>query len=165
MNVKKKLKKDSECLEKELDQSRKLAEEYLNDLKRLKAEFENYQKRIDKEKIDFIKFASENLILKLLNILDDFERALEKKPNNEFSKGVEMILNNLKKVLEGEGVKAIKSKEKFDPYEHEAIAHDEGEENKILEELQKGYALHEKVIRPVKVKVGIKKDTGGNKNE
>lgn len=161
MNIKKNLKKDSECLEKELNQSKKLAEEYLNDLQRLKAEFENYQKRIDKEKNEFMKFASEKLILKLLNILDDFERALENKPDDEFSKGVELILKNLKKVLEDEGVKSLQAKT-FDPYKHEAIAHEEGEQDKILEEFQKGYSLHDKIIRPTKVKVGI---NGGKKNE
>jgi len=159
-NIKNKLKKDSKDIEKELNQSKKLAEDYLNDLQRLKAEFENYQKRIDKEKTEFMKFASEKLILKLLMVLDDFERALENKPNDEFSKGMELILKNFKNVLEKEGVKVIEAKT-FDPYKHEAIAHEEGEENKILEEFQKGYALHDKIIRPTKVKVGV---NGGRKN-
>ena len=163
-DIKKQLKKDSKDIEEKLNQSKKLAEEYLNDLQRLKAEFENYQKRIDKEKFEFMKFASESLILKLLNVLDDFERALENKPDNEFSKGVELILKNFKDVLEKEGVKIIEAKE-FDPYKHEAIAHEEGEQNKVLEIFQKGYALHDKIIRPTKVKVGIKKDNGGKKNE
>ena len=160
-DIKNKLKKDSKDIEKELNQSKKLAEDYLNDLQRLKAEFENYQKRIDKEKTEFMKFASEKLILKLLTVLDDFERALENKPNDEFSKGVELILKNFKDVLEKEGVKVIEAKT-FDPYKHEAIAHEEGEQNKILEEFQKGYALHDKIIRPAKVKVGV---NGGKKNE
>lgn len=172
-NIKKELKKDSKELEKELNENKKLAEEYLDNLKRLKAEFENYQKRIEKEKSEFAKFASESLILKLLNILDDFERALKNKPDDEFAKGMELILQNLKKILEDEGVKMIEAKGSFDPYKHEAVAHEECEENKILEEFQRGYLLHDKVIRPTKVKVGIKKevdnklkqDNGGNKNE
>ena len=169
--IKEELKKDSESLGKESDKSKQLADEYLNDLKRLKAEFENYQKRIEKEKTEFMKFSSETLIIKLLNIMDDFERALKNKPDDEFSKGIDLILKNLKKILEDEGVKVIKDKDYFDPYNHEAIAHEEAEENKILAVFQKGYTLHDKTIRTAKVKVGIKKeeiknkDNGGNKNE
>ncbi|MBU2634568.1 MAG: nucleotide exchange factor GrpE [Nanoarchaeota archaeon] len=145
-------------LEKDIKKPKEnnLAEEYLNDLKRLKAEFENYQKRTEKEKIEFCKYASESLILKLLNTLDDFERALENSPNDDFAKGVNLILTNFKKILEQEGVKLIKETH-FNPYKHEALAHEEGEENKILEEFQKGYTLHDKTIRPSKVKVGKKK--------
>ena len=82
----------NELLEKEI----KLKEEYLDNLKRLKAEFENYQKRTDKEKIEFIRYAKEDLIIDLLEILDSFERALEDCKDDEFSKGIQLIFKKLK---------------------------------------------------------------------
>ncbi len=140
----------------------KKAEEYLDALKRLKADFENYRKRIERENAEKAKFASENLILKLLNLKDNFERALEHANNDEFSNGLKMILTQFNKILEEENVSPIESLEKeFDAKLHEAIGFAEGKENLILEELQKGYKLFEKVIRPSKVKIG----QGGNKNE
>ena len=156
-------KKDSkpkEDIQKLLEEETKLKEEYLDNLKRLKAEFENYQKRIDREKIEFIKYAKEDLILNLLEILDNFERALCNCKDDEFSKGINLIFKQLKDLLEKEGIKEIEKLEKFDPEKHEALIAEKGEEGKILEELQKGYILHNKIIRPAKVKVGR-----GEKNE
>tara|TARA_Y100000034_G_scaffold135951_1_gene209968 strand:- start:1032 stop:1487 length:456 start_codon:yes stop_codon:yes gene_type:complete len=138
-----------------------LAKEYLNDLQRLQAEFQNYQKRIQQEKQDFIKYAKEDLILNLLNILDNLEKALENKDNKE---GIELIYKQLKETLEKEGVKEIEE-DIFNPEKHEVISTEEGEENKILEEFQKGYTLHDKTIRTSKVKVGKggKNETNSNK--
>ena len=140
----------NELLEKEI----KLKEEYLDNLKRLKAEFENYQKRTDKEKIEFIRSAKEDLIIDLLEILDSFERALEDCKDDEFSKGIQLIFKKLKSLIENEGVKEIEKLEEFNPEKHEILTTDKGERGKILEEFQKGYTLHGKVIRPSKVKVG-----------
>lgn len=141
-------------LDELLEQEKKISEEYLNDLKRLQAEFQNYQKRIEQERIEFIKYAKQDLIIKLLDILDNFERALSSRDNHEeFLKGIEMILKQLKETLEKEGIKEIKG-DYFNPEKHEVISIDEGEENKIIEEYQKGYTLHDKVIRTSKVKVG-----------
>jgi len=138
-----------------LEQEKKLKEEFLNDLKRLQAEFENYKKRIEKERLEFIKYAKHDLILKLLEILDNFERSLKNNKDN----GIELIFKQLKKTLEKEGVKEI-NEQHFNPEKHEVISIGEGEENKILEEFQKGYMLHDKIIRTSKVKVGK-----GGKNE
>lgn len=149
-----------EILKKQLEEETKLKEEYLDHLQRVQAEFQNYQKRIVQEKLEFIKYAKSDLILKLLEIIDNFERALKNKESKEeFYKGVELILKQLKLTLEKEGVKEIKE-DYFDFDKHEVIATESGEENKILEEFQKGYMLHEKVIRTSKVKVGK-----GGKNE
>lgn len=152
--MKEKLSKKSESGQLKHDLEKEV-KEYLDALKRLKAEFENYQKRIEKEKEDFRKYAAKDLILKLLEIKDNFERALGDAKEDDFTKGMRLILKKFEDVLEKEGVKMVKAVgEKFDPYKHEAIAHEVSEvEDLILEEMEKGYQLFEKVIRPSKVKV------------
>ena len=130
-------------------------EEYLDSLKRLKAEFENYQKRVEKESTERAKFGSEDLILKLLKLKDSFERALSHAKSDEFGKGVKMILNEFERVLAEEGVKVIETIDKeFDVVKHEAIGVVKGKKDKVVEEVEKGYQLFEKIIRPAKVKVG-----------
>jgi molecular chaperone GrpE len=142
----------------EEENQEKPEENYLEVLQRLQAEFANYQKRTQKEKEDLAKYAKEDLILKLLEVTDNFQRAVEciEDKESEMAKGISMIFNQFKGVLESEGVTEIKAKgEKFNPYEHEALAKEESEdeENTVTEEFQKGYKLKEKVIRPAKVKV------------
>ena len=131
----------------------KKAKEYLDTLQRLQAEFENYQKRVSKEQINFMKYAKEELILKLLDVVDNFERA------NVRDEGVKLIEKQFKNILKQEGVSEVEAKT-FDPNFHEAILTEECDkkEGVVLEVLQKGYKLHDKVIRPTKVKVagGIK---------
>jgi len=151
----KKIKKD---LKKQVKEKNKITEDYLNDLKRLQADFENYIKRTNKEKEDLVKLATKNLVSRLVDILDDFERALSslKKTDDkeEILKGVEMIFKQFHKILEEEGIKKIEAiGKKFDPYFHEIIKHSKSdeEEDTIIEEIQKGYALHEYVLRPSKV--------------
>tara|TARA_Y100000310_G_C20509428_1_gene728069 strand:- start:498 stop:965 length:468 start_codon:yes stop_codon:yes gene_type:complete len=143
-------KKTKKQLEKEV-------KEYLEKLQRLQAEFENYQKRTEIEKQDIIKYSKKDLILNLLEILDNFERALENKDNQE---GIQLIYKQLKETLEKENIEQIKE-ETFNPEKHEVISTGEGKENIILEEFQKGYTLHDKTIRTAKVKVG----KGGKTNE
>ena len=142
------------------------SQEYLDMLQRLKAEFENYMKRNEEERKEFAKYAKYDLILKLLSIKDDFERALEsKKENEEFAKGIEMIFRQLQKTLEEEGVKPIKSLgEKFDPYKHDVIGkieHDK-HEDVIVEEIKKGYMLKDKILRPSLVKISKLKENEEN---
>jgi len=131
-------------------------------LQRLQAEFENYKKRNEKECSDYKSYAQEQLIKQLLIIIDNFELALQNHNSpQEFSKGVELIYAQLFSLLEDKGLKVIKAKgEKFDPYKHEAMLTEESKKkpNTVLEELQKGYTLNEKVIRHTKVKVS----KGGN---
>ena len=157
-----------EKLEPSLEENteKEKSQEYLEMLQRLKAEFENYMKRNDEEKKEFAKYAKYDLILKLLNVMDDFERALQIKNGNEdFVKGTEMIFKQLQKTLEEEGIKPIKSLgEKFDPYKHDVIVrveHDEHEDI-IVEEIKRGYMLKDKILRPSLVKTSRLKE---DKNE
>jgi molecular chaperone GrpE len=148
------------ALKAELEESKAKADEYYAQLQRLKAEFDNFRKRTQKEKEDAAKYSSEKIIGSLLPVLDNFERAVDSCRNTKdfasLSQGVEMILRQFLKVLEDEGLKAIAAKgQQFDPNLHEALLREETEqaENMILEELQKGYYLKDKVLRPSRVKV------------
>lgn len=141
------------------------AKDYWDRLLRLQADFDNVRKRLDKEKQDFVKFANEGIILELLNILDDLERAVDLAETKHqdlpaFLKGVEMILAHLHDMIKQYGVKPIEAKDKvFDPNLHEALmqAQDKAKpENTVIEELQKGYMLNDRVIRTAKVKVSKK---------
>ncbi|HEX6262133.1 MAG TPA: nucleotide exchange factor GrpE [Actinomycetota bacterium] len=144
----------------ELDEAREQAAEYLNHLQRLKAEFENYRKRVLKEQTRAIELASEDLVLKLLSVVDDFELALvaaEQRPDFEkFLQGVEMVYAKLVDVLRSEGLERIEAKGKlFDPELHEALFQG-GEEDGdpyVADVLRTGYTLKGKVVRPAGVKV------------
>jgi molecular chaperone GrpE len=141
------------------------AQDYKDKLLRLQADFENTRKRLEKEKQEFVKFANEGIIIELLNILDDLERTVELEHSQHmdlavFLKGVEMILAHLYDMLKEYGVKPIESEGKlFDPHFHEALMQVENKdlpEHTIVEELQKGYMLNDRVIRTTKVKVSKK---------
>jgi molecular chaperone GrpE len=147
-------------LREELEEHKSKAEDYYAQMQRLKAEFDNFRKRTQKEKEDTARYASEKVIHSLLPVLDNFERAIaSSQKNNDFealSRGVEMIERMFLKVLEDEGLKIIQTVgQEFDPNLHEALLKEESDqpENMILEELQKGYYLKDKVIRPSRVKV------------
>ncbi|MEI3613330.1 nucleotide exchange factor GrpE [Pseudogracilibacillus sp. SO30301A] len=135
--------------------------EQLNDrLLRNQAEFENYKRRTQKEKTAERKYKSEELALELLPILDNFERALQTEVSEEnkgFVEGMQMVYNQLVTALQSQGIEQIETVEKeFDPNYHHAVMQIEDEEfasNIIVEELQKGYMLKDKVIRPAMVKV------------
>lgn len=141
---------------------KKLAE--LNDkYLRLYSEFDNYRKRTNKEKLDLISTASSSVLKDMLTILDDFERAIA---NNEqveditaVKEGFNLIHNKFKNILEGKGLKQMNAKgEVFDSELHEAIANvpspSEDLKGKIIDDVEKGYYLNEKVIRFAKVVVG-----------
>ena len=143
------------------------SDEYFDKFLRIQAEFDNYKKRLEKEKIEFIKFANSDIILDILKIVDDFERAVEAgKSKHDFDilyKGVEMIWNDLKEFLKQKGLKEIEAKGKpFDPHEHEAMMQEETDdepEGQVVEEFQKGYKFNDRVIRPAKVKVSKKPES------
>ena len=128
---------------------------------RLQADFENARKRMEKQVQDFAKYANEGIILELLTILDDLERTTQVAENKSvnldtFLKGIEMILAHLYEMLKEHGVKPIEVAGKpFDPHTSEALMQVESElpENTVVEELQKGYFLNERVVRTAKVKV------------
>jgi len=149
---------DVNDLKKKLEEKEKQAAEYLEMAQRLKAEFENYRKRTEKEKSEMIDYGQEKVILELLPVIDNFERALMSEGDlTSYKEGVELIYKQFKKILDNLGVEEIKAEgEIFDPYKHHAVMQDEAEdkkENEIIEVFQKGYTLKDKVIRPSMVKV------------
>ncbi|MBI4016843.1 MAG: nucleotide exchange factor GrpE [Candidatus Aenigmarchaeota archaeon] len=166
---------------KELDKAKKLItdhektiEDYTNHLKRLQADFENYMKRTQKEQKNIADAAINNVIAKMLAIVDDFQHTLihmknEQTTKEEIINGVQMIFNKLHKFLAEEGVKPIESNgKKFDPQYHEVLLTEEtnnAPENTILEELQKGYTRKDNVIRYAKVKIAKNKTQNKTQQE
>jgi molecular chaperone GrpE len=148
------------------------ADEYLDKMLRMQADYDNRRKRQDRERLDFIKFANDDLIAALLNVMDDFERAIDSAKNSNDAKalleGIEMIRQHFQSTLEDYGLKKIDPQgQPFDPDKHEAIAHieDDGHsENIVLEVMRKGYELNGKILRPAVVKVS-KKKTEEDKSE
>lgn len=142
----------------EIEAINKKANDAENEALRAKAELINYRKRKDEEVERLLKFANEDLVLELLPTIDNFERALKvESTDSKLLDGMKMVYNTLVNTLEKYGVKEIKAEgEKFDANLHEAVITEskEGvEEDVILEVLQKGYTLKDKVIRPAMVKV------------
>jgi len=141
------------------------ADENLAALQRMAADFANYRKRNEAERNDFAKFAKSDLIAKLLDVLDAYDRALATVPDDlagsSWVDGMWLIERKLRTVLEAEGLQAIDSLGKpFDPHEHEAIAHVESDEPEgtVITEHQKAYRLHDRVIRPAMVTVAKKRE-------
>ena len=143
-------------------------EEYEDKYLRALAEFENYKKRVRKEKEDLLKYANESFIKAMLPVVDNLERAINLLSNNESVNnsvidGVDMTHKEMLKVLETFGTKSIESLEKlFDPSFHQAVMQEEAEdveENTVLKELQKGYLIHDRLLRPAMVVVSKAKAT------
>ncbi|MBS3052030.1 MAG: nucleotide exchange factor GrpE [Candidatus Aenigmarchaeota archaeon] len=154
--MKKELEEKTSKLEIELQEKAKLAEEYSNRLKYLQADFDNYRKKFDKEKDDIRRLANEDLIKEFLPIIDEFEIALNEIENGRDKIGLGLLYKKLLKTLENHGLKHIDALgKKFDPNFHEILLKEmsDKEDGIILEELQKGYLLKSKVIRPSKVKI------------
>ena len=136
-------------------------DDYRNKLLYLQADFENYRKRVEREKAEFKATANEGLILDLLDVYENLERALEasKKgdaPASQMAKGLEMVYGQMKTVLGRYGLKPIDAVgKKFDPRIMEAMMQElsDAEEDIVLDEFQRGYTLSSKVIRCSKVKV------------
>ncbi|GAA5415560.1 protein GrpE [Paraliobacillus ryukyuensis] len=143
-----------EKLEQEKDE---IYQKYL----RLQAEYDNFRKRTQKEKEADRKYRSQSLITELLPIVDNFERALQTKVEDDsakqFVEGINMVYRQLTDVLQKEGVEEIETTGvAFDPHLHQAVMQvedDNYDSNIVVEELQKGYKLKDKVIRPAMVKV------------
>lgn len=147
-------------LEEELTQARERAEEYRDHLQRLQAEFDNYRKRVLKEQTRAVEMASQPLMLRLLEVLDEFDLALMaagQQPDFEkFHKGVELVYAKLVESLRAEGLERIDAEAKpFDPVEHEALMQTgagDGEPH-VAEVFRQGYRLKGTVIRPASVRV------------
>jgi molecular chaperone GrpE len=156
---------DHDQLEILKDQTRKLEEEssYLKDqLLRKAADFENFRKRMFREREEGIKYANAALLTEVIAVIDDFERAIqsagESRDFDSFHQGVELIEKRLVSMLEKNwGLKRFSSiGEEFNPERHQAIALEESDQHEkavVLEDYQKGYLLHDRVLRPAKVKV------------
>ena len=162
-----------EISKKEYDTLKNKEQEVQDNLERmlrLQADFENARKRLERDKSEFIKFANKEIIAELLSFVDDFQRAFDAADKtNDFDvlhKGVEMILNRLLNLLKQNGISSIEAVGKpFDPAYHEAMMQEESDEhpeNTVIEELQKGYLLDNRVLRTAKVKVSKNKDEQAN---
>ena len=150
---------DVESLRKALAEEKAKAENYLANWQRAQADFINYKRRIEQERNETVKFANATLALDLLPVLDDLERALDnitpKLAGLTWVDGIGLIYRKLQAILELHGLTEIEALgQPFDPNLHEAVLYGEGEEGKVVEELQKGYKLHDRVLRPTMVKVG-----------
>lgn len=124
---------------------------------RLYADFDNLRKRTAKEKLEMMQVAGKDIIVELIPVIDDFERALKASGDTEESKGMQLIYNKLVSNLTGKGVKAMETVgQEFDADKHEAITEIPvaGMEGKVVDEVEKGYTLNGKIIRFAKVVVG-----------
>jgi len=150
---------DIGTLKETLAEAKAKAEANLAGWQRAQADFINYKKRSEQEKQTLSKFANSVLILNLLPILDDFERAFSSIPPKmgklSWLDGIRLIERKMWAVLQAQGVSPIKAMgEPFDPQFHEAVRQDKGKEGIVTEEVQKGYMLEDRVIRPTMVVVG-----------
>jgi molecular chaperone GrpE len=143
-------------------------DEHLNDLKRVAAEFENYRKRVLRDQESLVARAHERLVKELLPVLDDLERALAAAEQHEEAKleeGVRLVQRELADALEREGLAEIETNGVFDPHVHEALLSQpsDAEEGSVIEVVQKGYTLGDRVVRPARVVVAAPKpeDDGG----
>jgi len=157
----------SGVIEQRLASAEAEAETHLNDLKRLAAEFENYRKRVAREQAALSSRAAERLVKELLPIVDDLERALEAAEEHEEAKleeGVRLVHRQLASALEREGLAEIQTDGKFDPHVHEALLSQpsEADEGSVIEVLQKGYRLGDRVLRPARVVVAAAKEANGD---
>ncbi len=147
-----------------VDKLEKELEEWKSAYTRKLADFQNYSKRKDNELQEMKKYAAEDLIIRILDNVDNLERAIEaSKGNKDFDsliQGVEMTLKGIAEVLNTEGLEEIEADGKeYDPYEHQAMMVEnieEKDDNTVLDVFKKGYKLKGKVIRPVMVKVNKK---------
>jgi molecular chaperone GrpE len=155
---------EMETLREQLKKKEAEAEEYLNKYKYLLADYDNYRKRVERESEIIVRREIEKFLMKLIDLRDDYVRAVETARRSETPEtivdGLESVLKNLDSILKEEGVKEIDAIGKaFDPNVHEAISfidNDEYPENTIIVEIRKGYMLSDRVIRPSLVEVSKK---------
>ena len=150
---------DIETLKKALLEEKTKAEDYLASWQRVQADVTNYKRRSEQEKNEYCKFANSTLILSLLPVLDDLERAFNSIPGKlaklDWVDGIRLIERKLRASLEAQGLSPIEALgQPFDPNFHEAVRQDKGKEGIVIEELRKGYMLHDRVLRPTAVVVG-----------
>lgn len=151
-----------DALQKDLEQTRAKANEYFEGWQRERADFLNYKKRIDRDNAQMYQNALVSVLKKYMVIMDDLGRALKTAPSRgeggHWAKGVELIRRKLCGLIEAEGIKQMDfaGKEMFDPMRHEAISHEDSPDHQsgqIIEVVQPGYMLGDRVIRPALVRV------------
>lgn len=148
-------------LEAQLAEEKKKTDEYLDNWRRTAAEFQNFKRRAEKDKADYGQYANQRLLKRMLDVLDSFDAGFKAIPeqfkNEPWVEGMRAVERQMLQILEGEGVKPIEAKGKdFDPNFHEAMLYEPSpgaSEGQILDELQRGYMLHDRVLRPSRVKV------------
>ena len=150
---------DIEALKKALAEEKTKAESYLASWQRAQADFINYKRRTEQDKKEMGKFANSALILSLLPVLDDLERALDSVPPRlrklTWVDGIRLICRKLRESLKEQGLTPIAAEgEHFDPNLHEAAMSSKGREGIVVRERRKGYKLHDRVLRPAVVAVG-----------
>jgi molecular chaperone GrpE len=146
-------------IEEQLTKAREDAQKYLSNWQRAEADFQNFKRRTEQEREELRRFGNVAVIINLLPIIDDFERAFgsidSRLAGLSWFEGIMLIYRKLQQLLENAGVKPIVTEgQEFDPRYHEAVAHVEGENDKVLSEVQRGYKLHDRVLRPAMVVVG-----------
>lgn len=148
--------------ETKLQAAEQKSQEHYDRLLRLSAEFDNYKKRTSREMRDMVKFANEKFVIELLTVVDNLERAIESAPGNDgeddpLLQGINLTLNEVLKILERNHVQPVKALgEPFDPNFHQAMMQEECADqpaNTVIREMQKGYTLHERLVRPAMVVV------------
>jgi molecular chaperone GrpE len=147
---------DENATEPTLEDVAKERDEYLDALQRLKAEFDNYRKRVARDQQELAARAAERLVRELVPVLDDLERALEAANEHENAKleeGVALVHRALADLLTREGLVEVETDGKFDPHSQEALLAQpsEAEEGTVIQVLQKGYKLGDRVLRPARV--------------
>jgi molecular chaperone GrpE len=146
-------------LEGRLAKAEEEAKKFRDNWHRAEADFQNFKRRTEQEREELRRYGNVSVIINLLPILDDFERAFSSLDSHlaglSWFDGILLIYRKLRQLLENAGVSAIETEGKdFDPRFHEAVAHVEGEEGKVISEVQRGYKLHDRVLRPAMVVVG-----------
>jgi len=169
---KEKTKKKKEDLKKSLEKKEEELRQKHDCLLRNQAEFENFKKRTAREKLDLLKFGNESLMRELLPVIDNFERSLAHAKDapsiDDIISGIDLIKKDFMGKLEKFGLKAIPAQgEPFDPLKHEAtlqIETSEHTENTVVAELQKGYCIHDRLLRPAMVTVAKAPSTPHNES-
>ena len=150
---------DANLIKEALAEEKEKAASNLAGWQRAQADFENYKRRAEQEKEEIAKYGNAKIMICLLPVLDDLERAVDSVPgdikDNSWVEGIRLITRKLRANLEAQGLCQIKALgENFDPNIHEAMMQAAGEEGKVVEEIEKGYKLNDRLIRPTKVVVG-----------
>jgi molecular chaperone GrpE len=150
-----------QALQQQLADTLAKADEYLNGWQRSQADFANFKRRIEREQTQIYQNAAGSVIKRFLAVLDDLDRALKNRPKEgdgaAWAEGIELIYRKLMAILESEGVKPMSAEgQQFDPNLHEAILSEDSdrhESGQVIEVLQQGYLLGERVLRPAMVRV------------